>query len=123
MRVDTLASLAAEPSKAALVFDVDGTLAPIVDDPRAATVPEATKRELRRLVGRYALVAVVSGRPAETAREMVGVPELEYVGEHGLEFSPEAERWAPRIHAFADGIDWPAEHKPLSVSFHYRTAD
>src|SRR5881392_4108374 len=102
MPVDALASLAVEPSKAGLIFDVDGTLAPIVDDPLAATVPEATRRELRRLAGRYALVAVVSGRPGEIARDIVGVPELEYVGEHGLEFDPEAERWAPRIHAFAD---------------------
>ena len=50
---------------------------------------------------RYALVACVSGRPGDRAREIVGVPELTYVGEHGLELDPEAERWAPLIHAFA----------------------
>jgi len=120
--VDSLAGLVAEPWLAALVFDVDGTLAPIVDDPAAARVPDAVRAELRRLASRYALVACVSGRPAATAREIVGVPELEYVGEHGLELDPAAEGWAQRVHAFADSIDWPAERKPLSVAFHYRTA-
>ena len=120
--MDTLDRLAAEPGRAALVFDVDGTLAPIVDDPTQSRVPDETRRELRRLAGRYGLVACVSGRPGEVAREIVGVGELEYVGEHGLELDPEAARWAPDIHAFADGVDWTAERKPLSVAFHYRTA-
>jgi trehalose 6-phosphate phosphatase len=123
MRVDDLARLVAEPGRAALLFDVDGTLAPIVPDPAAATVPEETRRELRRLATRYALVGCVSGRPGEVAREIVGVSELEYLGEHGLELDPAATRWAPRIHAFADGVDWPVERKPLSIAFHYRTAE
>lgn|SRR5579862_205136 len=121
--MDALARLAADPGRAALVFDVDGTLAPIVDDPTESRVPEPTRAELRRLAGRYGLVACVSGRPATVAREIVGVPELEYVGEHGLELDPDAARWAPRIHAFADGVEWTVERKPLSVAFHYRTAD
>ena len=50
------------------------------------------------------------------------MPELTYVGEHGLELDPEAEAWAPRIHAFAADAGWPAEDKPLSAAFHYRTA-
>jgi len=120
--VDALARLAAEPDRAALVFDVDGTLAPIVDDPASSRVPEPTRAELQRLAGRYALVACVSGRPSAVAREIVGVPELEYVGEHGLELDPEATRWAARIHSFATGAGWPVESKPLSVAFHYRTA-
>ncbi|HZQ03427.1 MAG TPA: trehalose-phosphatase [Gaiellaceae bacterium] len=120
--MNALASLAAEPALTALLFDVDGTLAPIVADPATARVPDAARDELRRLASRYALVACVSGRPAEVARTIVGVPELEYVGEHGLELDPAAARWARRIHAFADGVEWPVERKPLSVAFHYRTA-
>jgi len=121
--VDALAALADEPARAALLFDVDGTLAPIVDDPAQARVPDGTRVELGRLASRYGLVACVSGRPADVAREIVGVPTLAYVGEHGLELDPEAPSWAARIHAFADGVAWPAERKPLSVAFHYRTAD
>jgi len=121
--VDALATLAADPAASALFFDVDGTLAPIVADPGDARVPDATRSELRRLAGRYALVACVSGRTAEVARAIVGVPELTYVGEHGLELDPQAAEWAGRIHAFARRAGWPAEDKPLSAAFHYRTAE
>jgi trehalose-phosphatase len=120
--VDALHQLAAEPRRAALFLDVDGTLAPIVDDPADSAVPETTKAELERLAARYALIACVSGRTGERAREIVGVDGLTYVGEHGLELDPEAAAWAPRIHAFAAGAGWPTEDKPLSVAFHYRTA-
>jgi trehalose-phosphatase len=120
--VDALNLLAAEPGRAGLFLDVDGTLAPIVDDPAASRVPAATRRELERLAGRYAVVACVSGRSGERARAIVGVDGLTYVGEHGLELDPEAEAWAPRIHAFASSAGWPTEDKPLSAAFHYRTA-
>jgi trehalose 6-phosphate phosphatase len=120
--VDALHQLSADPRRAGLFFDVDGTLAPIVADPAASRVPDGTRAELERLAGSYALVACVSGRSGERAREIVGVPELTYVGEHGLELDPEARAWAPRIHAFAAGAGWPAEDKPLSAAFHYRAA-
>ncbi len=117
---DLLRLLAAEPAASALLLDVDGTLAPIVARPAEASVPEATRRELRRLARRYALVACVSGRPAVDAGRVVGVPELTYVGEHGLELAPGAAAWAGRIAAFADGERREAERKPLTVSFHFR---
>jgi trehalose 6-phosphate phosphatase len=120
--MEPLAALAADPAATALFFDVDGTLAPIVPDPEAARVPDATRSELRRLAARYGLVACVSGRTGEVAAAIVGVPELTYVGEHGLELDPEAEAWAGRIRSFADHAPWPAEEKPLSAAFHYREA-
>src|ERR1700756_917988 len=66
MPVDALARLAADPAFAALFLDVDGVLAPIVDRPEDALVPEATRNELRRLATRYGLVACVTGRATET---------------------------------------------------------
>jgi trehalose 6-phosphate phosphatase len=120
--MEALAALAADPAGAALFFDVDGTLAPIVADPSDARVPDATRSELRRLASSYGLVACVSGRTGEVARAIVGVPELTYVGEHGLELDPEAEAWRGRIRAFGAQAPWPAEEKPLSAAFHYRTA-
>ena len=117
---DPLRRIAAEPGATALLLDVDGTLAPIVPLPADASVPERTRVELRRLLGRYALVACVSGRPGADARRVVGVPELTYVGEHGLELVPEARDWAARVSAFADGVAREAERKPLTVSFHFR---
>ena len=68
-----LTDLIAEPGRAALFFDVDGVLAPIVERPADARVPEETRAELRRLAARYALVACVTGRPSAVARELVGV--------------------------------------------------
>jgi trehalose 6-phosphate phosphatase len=121
--VDGLSQVASDPGAAALFFDVDGVLAPIVDRPDQARVPPETRTELARLAERYALVAAVTGRPAETARRIVGVPELRYAGEHGLELDPAAPRWVERIHALARRASWPdTELKPLSAAFHYRTA-
>jgi trehalose 6-phosphate phosphatase len=123
MPVDALERLAAEPARAALFLDIDGVLAPIVDRPEDARVPEPTRNELRRLAAAYGLVACVTGRATETARRIVGVPELAYVGEHGLELDPRARDWASRIHEFAQEIGWvDLELKPLSAAFHYRRA-
>jgi trehalose 6-phosphate phosphatase len=85
-------------------------------------VPPKTQAELERLAGRYALVACVSGRASADAAATVGVEGLVYVGTHGLELEPEAERWAAALHEFAAGVPWPAEDKGISVSFHYRGA-
>jgi trehalose 6-phosphate phosphatase len=120
---DLLAELASAPERAAILLDVDGVLAPIVPRPEDASVPAETRWELRRLHGRYALVACVSGRPSEDARRVVGVDELVYVGEHGLELEPEAEAWAGRLADFAEATrEWPVERKRLTLSYHWRTA-
>jgi trehalose 6-phosphate phosphatase len=119
----SLARLAAEPEQAAILLDVDGTLAPIVERPEDARVPDATREDLHSLVGRYALVACVSGRPSAEAERIVGVQGIRYVGEHGLELAPASELWAGRLQEFAASVPWPAEPgKRLTLSFHYRAA-
>jgi trehalose-6-phosphatase len=121
--VDPLAALAAEPTRAALFLDVDGVLAPIVERPEDARVPPETQRELARLAGDYGLVACVTGRTSEIAREIVGVDGLRYVGQHGLELDPGAAEYARDIHGFARATGWPdVEVKPLTAAFHYRRA-
>jgi trehalose 6-phosphate phosphatase len=82
---ELLAPLREEAEASALLCDIDGTLAPIVPDPEDAAVPEKTREVLRQLSGRYALVACVTGRRALEARSIVGVEELVYSGNHGLE--------------------------------------
>jgi trehalose 6-phosphate phosphatase len=119
----SLARLAAEPDRAAVILDVDGTLAPIVDRPADARVPPTTQRELERLRGRYALIACVSGRSGADARRLVGVDGIEYVGSHGLELEPEAAEWRERLVEFARAVDWPVEDKGVTLSFHWRTAE
>jgi trehalose 6-phosphate phosphatase len=115
--------LAENPAAAAIMLDVDGTLAPIVARPELASVPEPTRAELRRLVARYALVACISGRTGVDAREIVGVDGPVYVGVHGLELAPEAENWRGPLGEFAESVDWPVEDKGLAVVFHYREAE
>ena len=119
--MDPIAQLAAEPGRAAIFLDIDGTLSPIVPRPEQAFVSEETQAELRRLVSRYALVACISGRMGDDARRLVGVEGIVYVGEHGLELEPEAEAWAARLDTFARTAGWPDDGKRLSKSFHYRT--
>ena len=117
-----LGRLAAEPRLAALLLDLDGVLAPIVARPEDASVPAETRAELERLAGRYALVAVITGRDGGDARARTGVAGLVYVGSHGLELAEGAEAWAERLQAFAATADWPLERKRLTLSFHYRAA-
>jgi trehalose 6-phosphate phosphatase len=121
--VKLLDRLAADPSRAAVLLDVDGVLAPIVPRPDDARVPDDTRAELHRLAQTYALVACVSGRAGDDARRVVGVPELIYVGNHGLELDPGAARWSERLEAFLATVTWPRiEDKGLTASLHYRGA-
>jgi trehalose 6-phosphate phosphatase len=80
-----LEPLRAEPARAAILTDVDGTLAPIVPRPNEAAVPPRASELLVRLSERYGLLGCVSGRRAAEARRLVGVEGIAYAGNHGLE--------------------------------------
>jgi trehalose 6-phosphate phosphatase len=122
--VDLIARLAEDPKRTALFLDVDGVLAPIVARPEDARVPDQTRAELRRLNERYGLVACISGRAGVDAAGIVGVPELVYVGNHGLELNSEASAWGERLQRLLDDIGWPAtENKRLTAALHYRGAE
>ncbi|MFL6011211.1 MAG: trehalose-phosphatase [Gaiellaceae bacterium] len=122
--MDLLDRLAEDPARTALFLDVDGVLAPIVPRPEDARVPEETRAELRRLHERYALVACISGRAGEDAARIAGVPELEYVGNHGLELERDAVAWSRRLRDFLGTVTWPrVENKALTASLHYRGLD
>ena len=73
------------PSRTAILTDVDGTLAPIAARAEDAAVPAAAREALARLSERYGLVGCVSGRRAEEARRLVGLDGIAYAGNHGLE--------------------------------------
>ena len=102
-----LDELRAGAAEAALCFDFDGTLAPIVDDPDTAAALPGTAELLATLAGRYAAVALVSGRPAAFLAGRVAVPGLRYVGLYGMEEildgqlrpDAEAEGWREAIAA------------------------
>ena len=80
-----LLPLVADPRRTAILTDIDGTLAPIVDDPAAAGVPPETRAVLAALAQRFALVGCISGRQAVEARRLVGLDGIAYAGNHGLE--------------------------------------
>jgi trehalose 6-phosphate phosphatase len=85
-RLDSLiAPLREHSDRSAILTDIDGTIAPIVNDPAEARVPERTRELLRALAARYALVGCLSGRRALDARRIVGLDELAYSGNHGIE--------------------------------------
>jgi trehalose-phosphatase len=120
---DRLERLAAEPAEAGLFLDFDGVLAPIVDRPEDAAIPDETRHELSRLVGSYGVVAVVSGRASDDVRARLAVDGVVCVGSHGLELEPQAERWRRTLAAFAADAPWPEreiEVKGLAVAFHFR---
>ena len=68
-----------------LFTDFDGTLTPIVGDPREAMLEPSIREILRALSERLELVAVVSGREVSYLRGVVGLGGITYVGNHGLE--------------------------------------
>src|SRR5205807_4310062 len=80
-----LEPLRADPARAAVLLDVDGTLAPIVRHAEDAHVPEPTRVPLIAIAKRYGVVACVSGRQAAVARRMVSIGSITYIGNHGAE--------------------------------------
>lgn len=121
-----LEPLVSSPKQTGIFLDFDGVLAPIVLRPEESAVPAETRAELARLVARYALVSVVSGRSGDDVRARVAVDGITYVGSHGLELDPAAEHWRNQIRDFAADAPWPSERTDtpgLSVAFHFRGVD
>ncbi len=121
--------------RAGLVTDIDGTISPIEALPEPARVLPRASQALAGLRDRLSIVAVVSGRTALDARNMVGVDGLTYIGNHGLEIlTPlgpqivaEARPWVPRLEAVLDrvrtDVQLPGvfvENKGVTGSLHYR---
>ncbi len=138
--VEALEPLRSDPSSSAVLLDIDGTLAPIVRHAADAHVPEATRALLIEIAKRYRLVGCVSGRRAATARQIVAIGTIAYVGNHGgellrpgatlPELDPELAAWSGRVRDFAARI-LTAEHQRLRVraedkeaiaAFHWRGA-
>ena len=78
-----LTVLSSKPS--GLATDIDGTISAIAPAPDAATVDPSARDALKALTGQLDLVAVVTGRSAADAERMLNLPDLVYVGNHGLE--------------------------------------
>src|SRR3954470_2294160 len=137
---EALEAVRADPSRSAILLDADGPLPPIVRHADDAHVPEVTRTQLIAISRRYALVACVSGRRAATARRMVSIGSIAYVGNHGAEIlppggtvpdvDPDFARAGERVHAFRDEVldgelhrlRVRAEDKDQIAAFHWRGA-
>lgn len=129
-----VAPLAADPSGSVLLFDFDGTLAPVVEAPEAARPAPGVVERLDVLARRYRTVAAVSGRPVDFLAAHLP-PSVVLSGLYGLEWSVKGERrdrpgvdvWRPAVDeavasataARIDGLL--VEAKGLSVTLHYRS--
>jgi trehalose 6-phosphate phosphatase len=85
-----LDAIVADPARALIASDFDGTLSPIVADPAAALAAPGASAALARLGTAVGTVAIVTGRPAAEAVALGGfadVPGLIVLGHYG------AERW------------------------------
>lgn len=108
---EALEPVRADPSRSAILLDIDGTLAPIVRHADDAHVPESTRTALIPVANTYGVVACVSGRQATTARRMVSLGQIAYVGAHGselllpggngVELDREVAAWEDRVKRFA----------------------
>jgi trehalose-phosphatase len=120
-----------------LGLDYDGTLTPIVDEPSLAVLSTAMKQAIWALTQRDDVtVTVISGRAHADLQNLVGIPELIYAGNHGMEISgpgisfiePNARELSQELHALAlelrrrlhpvKGVF--VEDKGLTLSVHYR---
>ena len=137
---EVLRPLTEDPGRSAIMIDVDGTLAPIVERAQDARVPEKSSRLLGALARRYALVACISGRGALDTRRLVGVGGIAYAGSHGAELLepgdskptvlPAFETWTARVAEFAAERDTHGlrnlrvriEDKGPIQAFHWRGA-
>ncbi|MFH0779221.1 MAG: trehalose-phosphatase [Candidatus Eisenbacteria bacterium] len=120
-----------------LFLDYDGTLTPIVDDPAGALLPRETRELLRRLSRKpFGRVVVISGRALRDVRKRVGLKNIVYAGNHGLELhgagfefrAPVAPEYKSVLERIRDGLEEKVsaisgalvEEKELSLSLHYR---
>jgi len=120
----------------ALLCDVDGTISHLAPAPDLARVTERNRALLDRLSKRI-LVAVVSGRDLVDLRRMVGLPDLIYIGLHGLawritgldELAQEARPYEAYTREAATELGHlkritgvVLEVKSVGLAFHYRGA-
>jgi len=76
-----------------LFLDFDGTLTPIVSRPELAVCPSEVKRHLEKMRDLPRIyLAIISGRSLEDLRGKVGVSNIIYVGNHGLEIENPGRR-------------------------------
>lgn len=74
--------------KLVLFLDYDGTLAPLAAHPNLTVMEIETERSLKVLARDPTVyLGIISGRSADDARGKVGIENITYAGNHGLEIN------------------------------------
>lgn len=76
--------------KIAVFLDYDGTLTPITPHPEEAVLSEAMRQTIAAL-SQVATVSIVSGRNKSNIQELVGLPHIFYIGNHGFDIEGPAK--------------------------------
>ncbi len=123
-----------------LLCDYDGTLTPIVERPDLADLSEKTRQLLQDLARQSNFtVGILSGRALADLRQRVGIENIIYAGNHGLEIegpgisfiNPLAEEMRPVLQLIQQVLNKAlspirgvfVENKGLSLSIHYRMVE
>ncbi|MRR54352.1 MAG: bifunctional alpha,alpha-trehalose-phosphate synthase (UDP-forming)/trehalose-phosphatase [Deltaproteobacteria bacterium] len=115
-----------------LFLDFDGTLAPIVEQPEMAVMPDSI-RSLVEILREHCPIAVISGRCLQDLKSRVALPGLIYGGNHGAELEgftaavegrpPLAAFLAAAQQAFAALPGVQIEDKCVTASIHFRRVE
>ncbi|NQU73421.1 MAG: trehalose-phosphatase, partial [Candidatus Omnitrophica bacterium] len=120
-----------------LALDYDGTLTPIVKKPGLALLSKTTKKKLVNINrSRRFTVGIISGRAIDDIQKKVGIKNIYYGGNHGLEIrgpgmrfvSPGSKRIKSFMRFFERELSKKLKHikgafvenKGLTLSVHYR---
>jgi trehalose 6-phosphate phosphatase len=131
---EPLRPLAADPRRSGICTDFDGTLSPLVAEADDARPAPGAVEVLDALARRFALVAVVSGRPVSFLQALMPA-SVRLSGLYGLEELVDGERReAPGAAPWRDVVEQAArraeaaglpgssiERKGLSLTLHFRT--
>ncbi|OGC80978.1 MAG: trehalose-phosphatase [candidate division Zixibacteria bacterium RBG_16_43_9] len=122
-----------------LFLDYDGTLTSIQNTPDLALLSSSTRRTLQSLSSLPQMIlTVISGRTLSEIQKLIGLDNVNYVGNHGLEMKVKSHKYVinqhkkirKKISLFCQRIKrkthWFSgvlvENKGLSASIHYRLA-
>ena len=83
----------------ALLTDVDGTISNTTLTPEQATVTPLCREYLSILCSKLPLVAAISGRSVLDVKKMVGIEQMAYIGNHGM------ERWKQGRSELVQGLE------------------
>jgi alpha,alpha-trehalase len=121
----------------AVFLDYDGTLTPIVSDPKKALLSNSMRQTLQALAMRAPL-AVLSGRDLDDIRKRVAIDAIVYAGSHGFDIAgpsglrkQEATNFLQTLDAaekelrekLADIAGALVERKHFSIAAHYRNVN